>query len=428
MSQEKILLELEALSKNRTKSSTRHDLMSKLETLEAFGCTMDQIQESPEILQLGLTEIVKRASSLKYLGHTNISVQLLKAIHSNMSLTLMKQKLRLLRPMFKYTTLISYMQEVLKCSDSEMHILMQKVPAMRGFRNMNAFTAKVEYLQSQGLTLEDFKAYPAVLCRSLTVLRDRTSIIKKFQVEKSFPIGALIVSEKQFQRFLRKYHDDQEVLKGHHDRNDCIAKMFGVSEMIQSQMQYFHNRRLATVKPRIDYLISVGVSLEDIRNHLYILRYKIETLKRAFAQSQEAGIQSPSVLHLTHIILLGRVPLKPPHPKSANYLPELIGYIPKDMKNKYQHLRSIMMCNRWVLKENLDFLLSEGFTADQIYTCPLILSHKREELKASLEKLPLRPEMQNNLDMLQDGTMKINLIQYFLEKESNFRLSSVEVL
>lgn len=419
--------ELKILSKE-TKNSDRHDLESKLETLEAFGCTMDQIQESPEILQLSLTEIVKRAFILKKLNHENISVQLLKVIRSNMSSFQLKQKIKSLQPLTNYSTMTDYMREVLQCSHAEMYTIMQKVPAIKSFRNMVAFTEKVEYLRSQGLTTDDFKNYPAILCRSLLILEERSRIIKKFQEDNNFPVASLIISDKQFQRFLVKYRADQNTLKGHNNRNECIAKMFGVSAMIESQMHYFDKRRLATVKPRIDYLMSVGIPLEHIRNHPYILRYRIVTLQNAFIKSQEAGIQNISILHLIHIIICGRVPLKPPVPKSTNYLPELLGLPLNKMKKKYEHLRPLVTRNRFCLKENLDFLLSEGFTLPQVCTCPLILSHTLEELKTSLKMLPLQPEMQNNLDMLQNGTMKINLMQYFLEKESNFRLAPVEIL
>ena len=418
--------DLKSLSKDE--NSNRHDLQSKLETLEAIGCTMDQIQESPEILQLSLTEIVKRACLLKKLGIDNISVQLLKAIRSNMTHFQSQQKIKSLQPLASHSTMTNYMQELLQCSYAEIHSIMQKVPSIKGYRNMTAFSEKVEYLCSQGLTTDNLKNYPAILCRSLATLKLRINVIKKFQEDDKFPVSSLVVSDKQFQKFLVKYYDDQKALKGYQNRNECIAKMFGVSAMIESQMHYFHNRRLATVKPRINYLISVGIPLEHIRNHPYILRYKKETLENALIKSKEAGIENVSILHLINIIICGRVPLKPPVPKSTNYIPELLGFPPNELRKKYNHLRPLVTTNRLSLKENLEFLLGEGFTVKEVCSCPLILSHKQEELKIILKTLPLQPEMQNNLDLLQNGVMKINLMQYFLEKKSNFRLSSAEIL
>lgn len=409
-------------------SFCRHGLQSKLETLKILGCSLDQVQECPEILQLSQAELINRANRLHHHGYQKLNVQMLKLAHSKTSNAHMMRLQPVLNLMQNYNTITEYMMDILKCNETEFHEISTKIPLLKKLRNMPAFTEKVKYLQSFDVKAEHFIKYPNLLSYSLDTLKNRIERMKVCQEGKDLPISSLALTEKRFKRFLNKYNTEQEILDGSSNRYEYIAKLFNVSVSVAENMSYLENRRLTTLKPRVDFLLSIGIPIEHLRSHTYILRHKTDTLKRAYAKAQEAGIEKVSLLHIIHIISCKNVPLKDPSPKSAVFLPKLIGIDTKILQKKLYHIAPLVTTDRVTLTTNFDYLTSLGITKDDICSCPLILSHCPKYLKSTVESISKRPELQDSLDLLSNSTAFVNLVQYLIEKEANFRNLHQEVV
>ncbi|CAI9736850.1 Hypothetical predicted protein [Octopus vulgaris] len=407
---------------------SRHGLQSKLETLEVLGCSLDQVQECPEILQVPQAELMHRATRLQQHGHRKINVQMLKLVHSKVSNAHLKRLQPVLDLMQGYNTITEYMMDVLKCNEMEFHEIITKIPLLKKLRNMPAFTEKVKYLQSFDVKAEHFIKYPQLLSYSLETLKRRIERMKVHQEGNDFPISSLAISEKQFKRFLNKYNTEQKVLDGSQNRYEYIAKLFNVSISVAEKMSYLENRRLTTLKPRVDFLLSVGIPIEHLRSHTYILRHKTDTLKKAYAKAQEAGIEKVSLLHIIHIISCKNVPLRVPSPKSTVFLPKLIGIDTGTLQKKLYHIAPLVTTDRVTLTTNFEYLTSLGITKKDICSCPLILSHCPKYLKQTVESIAKRQELQESLDLLSNPSAFVNLVQYLIEKEVNFRNIHQEVV
>ncbi|GAB1605277.1 uncharacterized protein LOC115222379 [Argonauta hians] len=407
---------------------SRHELRSKLEMLEVVGCSLDQIQECPEILQFSQAEIMNRATRLQEHGYHKFNVQMLKLVHSKGGNPHIERTKPLLNLLQNYSTITEFMMDVLDCSELEFREITVKIPMLKKLRNMPAFAEKVKYLQSFNIKTEDLIKYPSLLNYSTSSLKKRIQKMKVYEHERDVFISHLALPGKKFNRFVNKHYMEQRILEGSSDRYDFIAKMFNIPVSVAKELSYLENRRLTTLKPRVDFLKSIGIPVENLRSHTYILRHKTETLKKAYAKAQEAGIEKISLLHIIHIIACKNVPLKVPSPKSTVFIPKLIGIETKTLQKKLYHISSLVSTDRITLTTNFEYLTSRGITKEDICSCPLVLSHSPPHLRHVVESLKDRSELEECLHLLSNGAVFVNLVQYIIEKEMNFRNTYREVV
>jgi hypothetical protein len=73
-------------------------------------------------------------------------------------------------------------------------------------------------------------------------------------------------------------------------------------------------------------------------------------------------------------------------------------------------------------QKNYDFLLSEGFSVEEVTSCLILLSHDPESLQHYYATLWSRPEVvaYKSSEAWQDKTRVLSLLQYLMEKDMNF--------
>lgn len=77
--------------------------------------------------------------------------------------------------------------------------------------------------------------------------------------------------------------------------------------------------------------------------------------------------------------------------------------------------------------ENLDFLQNEGFSFEDILSCPLVLYHSNTVLATYLTSLPKREELQPYSETWErDKNKVLNLVQFYIEKYHRFSIDTVK--
>ncbi|XP_076453538.1 uncharacterized protein LOC143288790 [Babylonia areolata] len=426
---EKDLQDIVQERERHKKLQVRSSLQRRLDLLLSLGCTMDQIQNKVKVLDLSEQAILKRVSMLKEIGRTSVTVSLLLS-SSFSSLDLLRRQLQ------RREELDSAFCSVLQCSLTQLDQLKALHPSLNRIRCLTAqdVMEKSQLLYSYGITSEEIKACPAVLNVKVSNIRERLDTLKAMREEGKiqfdrYPLKTVAQRTRDFKKCIKNAINARAELDGSRITHSRIAERLGVTAKdIEDASINFYKLGPSSALKKIDYLLGEGITSQDIVSHIYIMKYRLETLQRAMEKSKSVVVSLPPPIYIILSFLRsGCLPKRSfVWSRQRIFVASLFGVQTKELPVS-TCLRPLWSCDRIAIKRNFDFLISEGFSAEDMFGCLMLLAHDPDHLQAYYRSLWERPELAAYVgsgdDARMDRKQTLCLLQYVIEKDMNFTSS-----
>ena len=425
-----------------TSLSPRDDLESRLGTLESLGVTVTDVQNYPQILRLTETEVIARAQRLKHLGVDPITMEALKAARFKSNKTVAR-KLRLSYVNNAVEKSEENLCSLLQCTPGEWQAFKLKNPSFAFVKKHPVIESKLRLLQEYGVTLDLIKQNIHIFSKSLKTLQTRLSDISSDKAKSltQTDINYILMGKEDFQEAVRsdKWVPDHRkmlpVKKSQQNigsgslfkeskskrttKMEQIAALLDVNVHEISDIKDAHTISLKYARRKIGYLLGLGIDKRDIVNHFYFLNNSLGKMEATVKMAREAGIEKPTLILLVDVKQHKCIPRKSSHTRQLCTVASLLGVPNSEILSK-PSLHILSSANRLSLKQNLIFLLDNGFSKQDILSCPLILGHDPRALAACYDSLPSRLDGEVYVQFEADREKMLNVLQYYMELENNF--------
>ena len=292
----------------------------------------------------------------------------------------------------------------------------------RLFRSdIKAMCEKVDILLRYGATLDDVRAHSHVLKnRNVATIETRARELSRL-CAPPLSVAWIAQSEYIYQEILHNYStaEDEQA-----DKLSYIQKQVGGTDSTDNidlwrKIPYVSRQQFRILRPKLELLRSKGFTHDDIVMAPYIFKLGLESMHAIYDELEAHGIETITLrlictfsqrraiskYRLTKHILA----------KVIGCAPEAIGPLPKDMRVMFLQTTSIMSAN-------FRFLCDEcGFDRDHIRRLPVILGHDHALLREHWTILPQRDELRPFDEWTRDRWRLLNVLQYFIERENNFK-------
>ncbi|KAL8559229.1 hypothetical protein ACOMHN_040353 [Nucella lapillus] len=409
------------------KLQARSSLQRRMDLLLSLGCTMDQIQNKVKVLDLSEQVILERANMLKDIGRSPVTVNLLLS-SSYSNLDLLRQHMQHIEE------LDTAKCSVLECSLKELDCLKAQHPSLNRFLCLTAenILQKSQLLQSYGLTSKEIKAFPSILNIKVENIRHRMETLKTLREEGKvsfdrYPLNIISQRTRAFDKSIENAVLGRAEVDGSRITFVTIARRLGVkAKDIEDASINFYKLGPSSILKKIDYLLGEGIPNVEIVSHIYIMKYRLEILQQAVEKSKEVVVSHPPPIYIILSFLRsGHLPKRSfVWSRQRRFVASLLGIHVKELLNS-SFLRPLWSMDRICIKRNFDFLVSEGFSADDILSCVVLLAHDPDHLQAHYHSLWERPEVagHGDGDTWSDRKQVLSLLQYVIEREMNFTSS-----
>nr|KAI8733526.1 hypothetical protein BgiMline_028712 [Biomphalaria glabrata] len=464
--------------------------------LESLNIPTDQLEYYPDIQNMSNNEILDCLVKLKEYGIVRVfNLFFISRVHLELSckgtsdpnshiLKSGKRKLLCFKQVQSYVELC----QVLQTPDLDINGLLESLASFGIYDDIHTILNKAKKLISVGATPKD-------LLNNLELFKGYEFFYEKIDLYKSIKLPT-IVSSFPVNLFLSKTTKAFKEQLAIDFTMKEIADLLDVKLLDLQACWSLWNLNATKLKYKVQMCLNAGISKQDIFNNLKMLnKFPIEKCHAATVCFQESGL--PVSVYLLHEMEKTRemngVSDRTTQAVSTagemedwtgnnTEVPPLVEALSKDKVRKsytctkmlrrqmvYLVVRklsldsssriSIFDCDIDVtgidiqdVTRNFDFLLSAGFTRDQLATCPIILMNQSEKLISIARNIKdlaqnylhssscslvsseaVAAHLESDLvaddacvfkDLFKCPTKHLNTIQYFLEKEKTFSLAT----
>ena len=404
---------------------------ARLSYLVGIGCKPYELVEYPTILFLSESEIAKRVEKLRLSSSVHrISMGLLKyAIPETASSTVKRNVVKYLRPLGGYVSQVDEIVQELKCSDAKMMEILTRNPRLLGKHLRKDVAEKIRCLISHGTRHED-------LYRNTNVLNNKTLATIQLRAERLSKIGWIPLPLGLIGREDAVF----EAVVGQQEAqcNFATGNKVAVADDVIHLLPPMSANRIATIRPKIEYLLSEGYAVFDIVNCPQTLVLSLKKLKMAVCELKPYHLQCVDLAMVCHyaatrrILSLRRCNFRSAIARAIGCSRSLLPPIPKD--SSVRAVKDIH-CTAVV---NAAYLCDElGFTAEDLASVPLVLAHTPNVVRRHWNALDNDDNNEAELSCAgrlakalfrrhaDDRRLRLNLLQYCIEKEANFSQACV---
>ena len=363
-------------------------------------------------------EIEYRIHRLHSCGQDRLSVPLLDLVDSNQTDSqLTKAITQYLSTMGSYGSNVQFLNKKLGCSELQIMEIFKSYNK-RIFTKLGKKNSKlVDLLLGSGVTnLDCIRSHPSVFDRSLSWIEARLKYLRGEGIRENLPVFYFTLTKSAFEYSIEKFKERD--MKNTYDASKDLEQL-DLSEKDRALVEEIlrqHEARQFTNFPKIKLLISNGISLRDIVNHSYILDFSLSTLSNQLTSLQEAGMDKIHVSQIVQYISRRKI-------SKTKLSQRLLASL---MKCHISHLQSYsfnvvgeLNQGEQRIAENIEFLLSQGFTKKDIQEVPIVLGHDTEILCQYWFSLPTNL---NTYHLCMNDPIKLlNGLQYTIEKDMNFK-------
>ena len=308
-----------------------------------------------------------------------------------------------------------------KCREEDIVDLVGRNPRLF-HSDIRAMCDKFDILLRYGATHDDVRAHSHVLKnRTVATIEARARELGRL-CPPPLSVAWIAQSEYIYQEILHNYStsEDEQASKVTY-----MEKQFGGGADARddvdlwSSTPYVNRQQFRVLKPKLEFLQSKGFTHDDIVMAPYIFKLGLESMRAIYDELEEHGIETIT-LRLICSFSQRRAISKyrlPTHilAKVIGCAPETIGTLSKDMRVMFLQSTSIMSLNFRFLRDEC------GFDRDHVRRLPVILGHDHALLREHWSALPGRDELRPFDEWTQDKWRLLNVLQYFIERENNFK-------
>ena len=358
------------------------------------------------------------------MGHTHITVPLLLTARQNTTDLLMKY--------LKWKEqLDTALCSVLQCSSAELLQMKKDHPSLTRLRGVTAedIFEKVRVLFEYGVTQQEIRAFPRILNIRVRNIKERLEKMKSLRDKgelqfEQYPLNVVAERTRTFEVRIHRALNGHAELDGSPITSATIAQRLGVTAKdVEDASINFYKINPSSVLKKIDYLLEQGISVTDIISHIYIMRYHQSMIEWAVQQSKSISAGSPSIYIILSLLRSGRIPRKSYiWSRQRTYVASLLG-VPILNLPSSTYIRPLWSTERLIIKRNYDFLVSEGFSVEDLMSCLILLAHDTHSLQSYYRGLWERPEVAACLEeevWKENKKQVLALLQYIMEKDMNF--------
>jgi len=402
---------------------------TRLSYLVHIGCKPYELVECPMILLLNESEIDKRVEKLRLAtsGHS-ISMALLKyADPKKANRVVRTQVVQYLQPLGGCMSRANKLVRELKCSDAKMMEILTRNPRIIG--RFAAVPEKIRCLISYGARHED-------LYRNTNLLNNKTLATIQTRAERlhkigctPLPLGLMGREDAIFEAAVRQEEAQRSFISG-----PQVASLDDVIRLLPA----ISANRIALIRPRIEYLLSEGYAPSDIANCPQILRPSLSRLKMAVRDLKPYHLQRVDLTVVAHYAATHRISSS--HRGSVRaVIARTIGcshsVLPPLPKVNQVHAVKDSKDIRHAVDVNARYFCDElGFRAEDLASVPLVLVHAPNVVRRHWNALDdvdddAGTELSRGCRQAKElfrrhadnRRLRLNLLQYCIEKELNFR-------
>ncbi|KAK7091002.1 hypothetical protein V1264_010725 [Littorina saxatilis] len=400
----------------------RSTLQSRMDLLLSLGCTMEQIQRRVQVLNLSEQIILKRATLLKDLNRSPITVSLLLSTRQ----VTMEQLVKHLQLKDEADKALC---TVLRCSATELVELKAQHPSLERVRNVRAeeIFEKEKLLLQYGITTQEIRDFPGILKTKTQFLQERLDTLTRLREKgklrfERYPLFTLADRTRTFDQRVKNALVGRREIDGSHISLEVVAERLGATPKdVEDASFNFLKLSPSKVIEKIDYFLEQGISKQEILSHIYIMRYRQNRIVEAVKQSKIVSGGTPSIYIILSFLRSGRLPRRSfVVSRQRTYVAMLLG-VNKSVLPLVE-TRPLWSSDRIQIKRNYDFLLSQGFSVEDILSCVILLAHDPDCLKRYYRGLWERPEVDGygEDEAWKDKKKVLALLQYVIERDMNF--------
>jgi len=387
---------------------------AKLRLLVNHGCKLYELAEYPEILSYHEEQLITMIDRLKSLVKSTMSIPLLQFVKPSNSRSVAKAGIRIYLKRGKgEVNRLGVIADVLCCSSDEMLDIWTKNPRLGGQKLQTKFIDKVKCLLHYGALLDDIKANTHLLNnRSLEVIESRAKKLSALGFDKPLQTGVIGRDDHNFEAIVKRLKDDPQTV--HHQRSMDIIRM--LPNHGGRSFQSVH-----TFKPKVDLLLESGYTPAEIQANPTLLMMSLRRISAALRYLQEYHLGIVNLTRCSQYATHNTLASRNRRPSMKKLVARVLNCSADDMPNLPKN-SELLTNDIAIIQKNVTFLIEIGFTIDDIRRMPLLLAHDPCSLRLHWDRLMCHETLSEYLQHWKDDDVKrLNLLQYFIEKESNFR-------
>jgi len=395
---------------------------TRLSYLVRIGCKPYELVEYPKILLLSEKEIDERIKKLRTAScFHGISVPLLKFATPELSdLEVNNNVLKYLQPLGGRMSMVEEIVQELNCSDTKMMEILTRNPRLFGISTAE----KIRCLISYGAHCEDLYRNTNVLNnKTLATIRSRAERLSKIGWIP-LPLGLLGRQDAAFEAVVGQQEAQRSLVA-----ENLVASTNDVISLLPPTSA----NRIITIRPKINYLLSEGYTVLDIVNCPQALKLSLEKLKVTVSELKPYHLQCVDLAVICHYAQKRRI-LSSRRCQFRSAIARAIGCsrsalppLPNDSSvNASVDIYHTAVVNAKYLGEEL------GFTAEDLASVPLVITHEPDIVRRHWNALENADSSQYELSSgdrlakslfrrhVDNRRLRLNLLQYCIEKEANF--------
>ena len=371
--------------------------------LYRHGLTLHQILEQPTVLQYSHDELATRVKSVRgavtahelcngFAGHA------------------MRHRDDVVDQPW-----LQYLARRLDCSVNEiMRHAPLKLNALYPRSHQNVID-KLDTLLEAGATKQQILTSLGVLNRGLETIRERISFLRANGLDRpELPIKLLSQGGRHYQNMVRYRLRLKDIIGSHVDQWHYLAHRLNTSPVIAKQV--FENVDLRWLIPKIDLLLDMGVSGDDILLRPKLTAFSLERLQKLKAIFEKYDMDMrPGVMG--YFLAQDAFPRGSTETLMQTIVCDLLRCDSGDLRLAWPYMQLALQSSPKSLEKCVNVLTDHGVTLADIRSCPLVLNHGADDLSRALtghpDLLPLQQWCQNS--------RLVNALVYVLERDRNFR-------
>ena len=404
---------------------------TRLSYLVHIGCKPYELVEYPMILLLSESEIDQRVEKLRRARNVpRISIALLKFATPKKSFGDLNYNVLLyLKPLGGYVNKVDEIVKELNCSVTKMMEILTRNPRLLGRKYRKDVAGKIRCLLSNGARHEDLYRNTNVLNNiTFTKLQTRAERLRKIGWIP-LPLGLIGREDAVFEEVVGQQEAQRSCITGH--------QVSSADDVIRLLPPMTANRILL-IRPKIEYLLSEGYAAIDIVNCPQSLTLSVKKLSMTVCELKPYHLQCVDLDTVCHyastrrVLLRRRCQFRSVIARTIGCSTSSLPPLPRDSS-----VRAAINIH-YTAAVNAKYLSDElGFTAEDLASVPLVLAHSPNIVRRHWNALnnPDNNEAElSHCDRLaktafrrhaDNRRLRLNLLQYCIEKEANFSYACV---
>lgn len=404
----------------------------RLSYLVHVGCKPYELVEYPRILLLSESEIDQRVEKLRIASNCHrVSITLLRYATPTKSNAVLKScVVRYLKPLGGYINKVDEIVQELKCSDTKMMEILTHNPRLVGNQYRKDVAEKIRCLISHGARHED-------LHRNTNLLNNKTLATIQLRAERMHKIGWIPLPL----RLMGRNDAAFEAVVGHQEAQCNLTTGFQLNSAddVIRLLPPMSANQTAAIRPKIDYLLSEGYAASDIVCCPQTLNKSLKRLKVAVCELKPYHLQRVDLAMVCHYAKYHRIRSKR-HCRNRRAIAHAIGcftsvlpMLPNDGSiHAVKDIHHTAVVNAKYFRDEL------GFSVDDLASLPVILAHAPNIIRrhwSALNNVNAIPAELSNCQAkalfrrhANNRRLRLNLLQYCIEKEVNFSHACVSSL